>query len=384
MFVITGLATGGAEMMLYKVLSHSALRLNACVVALGSDGELGQRIRELGVEVITLKMRPGIPSAGAFWRLIRLMRHYRPSVVSTWMYHADLIGGLAAALAGIPVVWGLRNSTLDTNMTKLRTRAVARTCALLSRVVPHSIISCSTRARDVHARLGYKRSLIRVIPNGFDIGRFAPSVEFRMKVRTELGVAGNAPLVGIVGRYDPQKNLEGFVDAARTIFQERGDVHFVMIGAGVSSENSSLVDRSAQHGLSGNMHMLGRRDDIPRLMASLDVLVSTSSYGEAFPNVLGEGMSCGVPCVATNVGDSGYIIGDSGKIVEANDMDGLARGVLEILALPIDERAALGQRGRRRVERLFDIEARALDYYMHLAEAAACGSNSIAVRELGR
>lgn len=383
MFVITGLATGGAEMMLCKLLQHSDLHRNACVVALGGDGELGQRIRELGVAVITLNMRPGFPSPVAFWKLFWLMRRFRPNVVSTWMYHADLIGGLAAALAGVPVVWGLRNSTLDARKSKLTTRAVVRVCALLSRVVPHSIISCSSQARDVHAHIGYRRSLIRVIPNGFDLGRFAPSEESRVSVRAELGIGTNAPLVGIVARVDPQKNLEGFVDAAGRVSRAQASVHFVMVGAGLSIENRSLVEHVNRLGLTGRMHLLGRRDDIPRLMASFDVLVSASSFGEAFPNVLGEAMACGVPCVATNVGDSAFIIGDTGIVIERDDMAGLAAGVLDILTLPTDERVALGERGRHRVESLFNIEARARDYDQHFAAAAGYSLDPDANGELG-
>ncbi len=370
MFVTTGLATGGAEMMLYKLLQHSHLGRNACVVALGKEGDLGPRIRALNVAVLTLNMRPQVPNPIAFLRLFRLMLRYRPNVVSTWMYHADLFGGLAAMLAGIPVVWGLRNSTLDVNKTKLITRAVVRVCAMLSHVVPYRIISCSSKARDIHARLGYRRSLIQVIPNGFDLRRFAPCAESRISVRGELGFTDSTPLVGIVARYDPQKNLEGFIDAASHIHILRGDVRFVMIGAKVSLENERLVERVNRHGLAASLRMLGRRDDIPRLMASLDVLVSASSYGEAFPNVLGEAMACGVPCVATNVGDSAYIIGDCGLVVEAGDMVSLAHSVLEILALPVAERATIGRRGRSRVEALFDIDARAREYDLLFAETA--------------
>ncbi|MCX7901004.1 MAG: glycosyltransferase, partial [Burkholderiaceae bacterium] len=286
-FVITGLATGGAEIMLQKVLERMTRLRVGRVVALRSGGELEDRFRASGFDVVGLDMKPGVPDPRAVWRLAHVLRKDGADVVSTWMYHADIVGGLAARLAGLPVVWSLRNSTLSPDATKLSTRAVVRACAALSHMVPAAIISCSYRARDVHIRLGYKASKFRVIPNGFDIGRFAPSNEARLAVRRELGISDDAPLVGLVARFDPQKNHAGFLEAAQSIHQQRPDVRFVMVGAGVTRDNPALTGDIRDRGLSGVVALLGRREDMPQLMAALDVLVS-SSYGEAFPNVLGE------------------------------------------------------------------------------------------------
>lgn len=355
-FIITNLATGGAETMLLKLLQNlDRTRFQPAVISLIGLGEIGPRIQTLGIPVHTLGMVRGLPGPLAFLRLVRLLRQLRPDIVHTWMYHADLLGGLAARLAGCRrVIWCIRNSDLSPQGSKLSTVRVARFCASLSPVVPARIISCSNRAGEIHAAIGYQSSKLHVIPNGFELGRFMPDTVARDSVRAALGLGADVLLVGLIARYDPQKNHAGFVEAAALVAVQLPQVHFVLAGKDVDASNSALQAAIAQHGLQERMHLLGRRDDVPRLMAALDVLAS-SSFGEAFPNVLGEAMACGVPCAVTDVGDSADIVGSAGRVVPAGDMQGLARELLALLQLPSAKRAALGQQARQRVQDHYEI-----------------------------
>lgn len=356
-FIITNLATGGAETMLLKLLQHlDRSRFNPTVISLMGIGEIGPRIKELGVPVHSLGMRrEGIPNTLAALRLSRLLRQIQPDIVHTWMYHADLLGGLAARWAGCRrVIWCIRHSNLSPSENKPSTLKVVRLCARLSRSIPAQIISCSSRAKEVHAAIGYQARKLHVIPNGFELDRFVPDAAARASVRAELGLPADAPLVGLIARYDPQKNHAGFVQAAAWVAAQMPQVNFVLAGKDVDGANAVLQGAIAQHGLQSRMHLLGRRDDVPRLMAALDVLAS-SSHGEAFPNVLGEAMACGVPCVVTDVGDSAEIVGRTGCVVAAGDMAGLARGLVQVLQLPAAEKAALGQQARTRVAENYEI-----------------------------
>ncbi len=356
--IITNLATGGAEMMLHKLLQNiDRSRFQPTVISMMGKGEIGPRIEALGIPVYTLGMRRGIPNPWVAVRLARLLRRLQPDVVHTWMYHADLLGGLAARLAGCHrVVWCLRNSNLSRTENNRSTLAVVKLCAALSGRVPRVIVSCSVRARQVHAAVGYVDEKIHVIPNGFDLDRFVPDAAARASVRAELGLPHDAPLVGVVARYDPQKNHLGLVQAATQVLAQWPQVHFVLAGKDVDGGNAELQAAIATHpGLAAHMHLLGRRDDVPRLMAAFDVLALSSSHGEAFPNVLGEAMACGVPCVVTDVGDSAEIVGRTGRVVAVGDMAGLARELVALLNLPADERAALGQQARQRVQENYEI-----------------------------
>lgn len=355
-FIITGLSTGGAEMMLCKVLERlDRQRFEPHVISLTTLGELASRIAALGIPVDTVGLKPGLSGLSGFFRLVRLLKRLNPDGVHTWMYHADLLGGLAARLAGVPSIgWCIRNSNLDKNKTKFSTRAVVGLCASISKWLPSRILSCSEKARQVHVGWGYAAEKMVVVPNGFDLSRFRPDPDARSSVRVELGITDQTPLVGLIGRFDPQKNHAGFFEAAGLLHRRMPHVHFVLAGRGVDANNATLVQIINRAGMLGHTHLLGLRSDTPALMAALDVLAS-SSYGEAFPNVLGEAMACGVPCVVTDVGDSAYIVGDTGRVVASGDMAGLALGLEELLALSTSEKALLGERARARVAEHFEI-----------------------------
>jgi glycosyltransferase involved in cell wall biosynthesis len=369
-FIITGLSTGGAEMMLLKVLERlDRQRFAPHVISLTTLGELAPRIAALGIQVDAVGLKPGLPSPSGFFRLVRLLKRLNPDVVHTWMYHADLLGGLAARLAGVSSIgWCIRNSNLDKNKTKFSTRAVVGLCASISKWVPSRILSCSEKARQVHVACGYAAAKMVVVPNGFELSQFKPDLDARFRVRAELGITDQTPLVGLIGRFDPQKNHAGFFEAAGILHRHMPQVHFVLAGQGVDVSNAALMQTITQEGVLANIHLLGLRNDMPALMATLDVLAS-SSYGEAFPNVLGEAMACGVPCAVTDVGDSAYIVGDTGRVVASGDMHGLAAALEELLALPLPEKAALSERARARVAEHFEIGAivrRYEDFYESL------------------
>ena len=357
-FVITGLGTGGAETMLFRLLQRiDRHRFAPHVVTLTNGGEIGPGIQALGIPVEALHMRPARPDLAAFMRLRQRLRALQPHILHTWMYHADLLGGVAGRLAGVQrVVWGIRHTDLSAQANKRSTLVVARLCAWLSRWVPDSITVNSEVSRQVHGRFGYARDKMVVIPNGFDLSRFSPDVLARESVRSELGLARHIPLIGVIGRFHAQKNQLGFVEAMVHLHRHRADVHFLFAGAGVDSENADLMRLVDSAGLHQICHLLGQRNDVPRLMASLDVL-ALPSVGESFPNVVGEAMACAVPCAVMDVGDSAAIVGQTGRVVEAGNMTGLAGALADLLAMSADGRAALGHLARDRVARMFEIGA---------------------------
>lgn len=371
--IITGLGTGGAEMMLLKVLERLDARFSSHVISLTSLGEIGPRIKALGIPVESLGMLPGVPNPLVILRLMRRLDRLKPDLVHTWMYHADLLGGLAARLARVPAVaWGIRNSNLDPDKTKLLTRVVAVACARVSRWVPDRILSCSEVGRQVHVDLGYSADKMVVVPNGFDLARFRPDEMARAEVRRELGVAVGTPLVGLIGRFDPQKNHTGFFEAAGYLNRRLPATHFVLAGKGIDEGNRDLMQVIESSGVRHVTHLLGLRNDIPRLMAALDVAAS-SSHSEAFPNVLGEAMASCVPCAVTDVGDAAYIVGDTGRVVQSKDMLGLAAVLEHLLTLPLSIKVALGERARTRVAEHFEIGRVVRQYEAFYDELVAIG-----------
>lgn len=355
--VIAGLGTGGAEMMLLKLLtSIDKGRFASVVVSLTGLGDLGARIEPLGVPVIPLNMSPSLPSPDKLLRLVRLLRKEKPDVVQTWMYHGDLLGGIAARLAGAgAVVWNVQNGTIDARTTKRTTRWVIRACAILSKRLPEAIVCCSPEVRGIHAALGYDEARMTVIPNAVDPGVFAPDATARESVRKELGISASSLLVGIFARFDPQKDHETFFRAAGDVAARFANVDFVLCGRGIESSNAQLQEWSDAAGVRGRTHLLGLRKDIPRLTAALDAAVLSSSYGEGLANSVLEAMSCGVPCIVTDTGGNGSLVGKTGRVVPTRDPVSLAAAMADIVSMDEEARRKLGAKARMRIEAEFSL-----------------------------
>jgi len=373
--VITGTDTGGAEMMLSKLLPGPRVDgIASSVITLTGIGPVGRDLVDRGVGVHAMGMRKGPRDLLRVLALRSRIAGLRPHVVQTWLHHADFLGGIAARLAGVrPVVWNLRQSNLDPAVNKPQTLRFARACAALSRRVPQRIVCCSQAALEAHAAIGYDRARMVVIANGFDLERFAPSARAREEVRRELGMSPDAFIVILIARFDPQKDHRTFIEAARHMRAGIGNVQFVLAGEGVDGRNRSLRDWIGVTAGADAWHLLGRRDDVPRLLAAADIAVS-SSAGEGFPNAVGEAMACGVPCVVTDVGDSAFLVGDTGRIVPPADPRALAAACAQLSALPAQQRRSLGSASRARVSAHFDIaliRRRYHDLYRELAGPCA-------------
>lgn len=355
--IITGLSTGGAETMLYKLLKNlDQSSFNCTVVSLTDYGEFGKNIEALGIKVIALNMRASLTLHRSLFQLVKIIKNNAPDVVQTWMYHADLLGGLTARLAGVSnIVWNIRNSDLDPSRTKKHTRLTVKLCALLSNWVPKKIICNSRQSTQVHQKAGYNKDRFVIIPNGFDTQIFFSDREKRKAVRKELGLGDDVFLIGLVARFDPQKNHKGFIEAAALLNDKMKSVHFLLCGKDIDINNKKLMHWIKSAGLEDNVHLLGLRTDIARLTASFD-LATSSSHGEAFPNVIGEAMSCSVPCVVTDVGDSAWIVGETGKVVPSDNPQALADAWETLSMKSTDERNELGRLARKRIEDNFSIE----------------------------
>ncbi|MFN9773696.1 MAG: glycosyltransferase [Burkholderiales bacterium] len=357
-FVITGLSTGGAERMLLKLVTGLRSDIDPDVVSLGGRGDLAGAFESVGVPVLALGMRGAIDVPRAISRLAAHFRRVRPDVVSTWLYHADLVGGLAARAAGFgAIAWNIRNGSLSRRTTSRATRAVVRLNGRLSGALPETILCCSEAARDYHVALGFDAARFQLIPNGFDLSEFRPDVQARVSVRSELGFDPDAPVIGLVARWDPQKDHRSAIDAAGRLLALRPDARFVLAGPGVDDANETLRRWIGATGAAHAFRLLGGRTDVARLTAAFDVATLTSIYGEAFPNVLGEAMACGVPCVATDVGDAACIVGDTGRVVPPADGRALAAAWASLLSMSAPERSALGTLARRRVLERYDLGA---------------------------
>lgn len=355
--LITNSGTGGAEMMLFKILSGMDREKYDCeVISLVDVGSVGQKIRDLGIPVHGLGMQLGRPDPLSIWRLIRLAKKIKPGLIQGWMYHGNLAAQMINAFLPepVPIVWNIRHSLYDLAYEKRMTVWVIRLGAKLSRK-PAQILYNSNVSAAQHEALGYAADKRLMIPNGFDTDVFSPSEEAKSAIRKELGIPSTSPLIGLIGRYHPMKDHASFMRAADHLARSHEDVHFLLAGNKVDTDNKELMGLINELKLTSKVHLLGERSDVNRLMASLDIATSASYFGEGFPNVIGEEMACGVPCAVTDIGDSGAIVGDTGRVVPPKDPVAMASAWKHILDLGPQERKILGLKARERVVNNYSI-----------------------------
>jgi glycosyltransferase involved in cell wall biosynthesis len=264
-------------MMLLNLLSRiDRGKFSPHVISLTDVGTLGSHLVALEIPVEALGMRRGKPDPIRFGRLVRRIRQIKPDIVQTWLYHADLMGGMAARLARVPVViWGVHSADILRVDDRLLTKLTIMCCARLSSWLPDCVQYVSSYAKECHKKLGYRDRSSLVIPNGVDLKEFIPNKQARHEVRREIGVSSKAPLIGLIGRFDPSKNHEGFIKAAGYLHRDMPEVHFLMVGQSVKWSNQVLNKAIEDEKLTDVFHLLGPRDDIPRITASLDLACLT-------------------------------------------------------------------------------------------------------------
>lgn len=329
LWLTTGLGSGGAEMMLAQLI-RGLPKFQHVVISLTSGGKHAAALREAGIEVHSLDMPAGKPTLRSLWRLFRIVRQIRADVLMGWMYHGCFAAVLAKfmRLKRIPMIWNVRQSLYDLKHEKRGSALVIRALAWLSWLPQRITYNTQTGAKQ-HEALGYRSSKTQLIPNGFDLGKWQPG----------------APVAGRIGRFGrnaSMKDYDTFIAAAKLIAQKRPQTQFVIVGA-----DTEKLDVPAF------IEVLGERHDLPELTASLNIAVSSSAFGEGFPNVVGEAMACAVPVVATDIGDTRWVMGDTGRIVPPRDPEALAKACLEIL----DAGVLQDFDARERIEQQFSLRS---------------------------
>lgn len=355
--------------MLYKLameLSRPAYgNCESIVICLGPRGGVSDDLAAAGFEVHYFDLRKGPSALLGLAKLAALTRRIRPDVLQGWMYDGNLAATVAGAFFPAPVYWSVHQALYALRYEKPVNRFIILASALVSGMA-RAIVYVSTVSVAQHARIGFSSRGV-VIPIGFDLEAFRPmSPELRRATRESLGLEASRTWIGWVGRNQVIKDPGNFIAAACAVAAVRPEARFLMLGRGFGAPDSGWRARVREQGLEDRFTFRDETRDITSWIPALDILVS-SSYSEGFPNVIGEAMSAGLPCVVTDVGDSAWLLGDTGKIIPPRDPEALARAMNELLALDEEARADLGARARARIRERFTL-ATVAERYLALYE----------------
>ena len=328
--IITGLNDGGAEHTLFKICKYDNFNKHI-VISLTGPGKYFSLLKKLKIKIYCLNAN--FFSIHKFFFLIRLLRLLNPDIVQTWLVHADFVGGIAARLASIKkIIWNVRYSDLKLGSAKLTTIIIIKILSKLSYLIPKFIVIASKRAKKIYEIEGYDKKKLRFIPNGYDFSILKPSKFQKINFQKKNKIKKKIPLIGKVARYDPKKGHLNLIKALSLIRSKNINFSCVLIGTNINQSNIKLVSKIKELKLSNHVKLLGQNDDITKVMNGLDVYIQSSSYGEGFPNVVAEAMSCGTPCVVTDVGDARFIVGKNGWIVPPNNSIKLAKAIEKALS----------------------------------------------------
>jgi glycosyltransferase involved in cell wall biosynthesis len=362
--IITSLNNGGAEAVLFRLIDFDKNNEHI-VISMMDKGKYGALLNEIGVDTHCLNMCQGRVSITGLLKLFKLLHLLSPNIVQTWMYHANLVGGIIARVAGIKnVVWSIHHTYLSYKNSKLSTIIVSKLSSKLSGFIPKKIVCCAQKSLEVHSLAGYAVNKLFVINNGYDLSLFNRDNSTSAQIRRELNIGSNVPLMGLVGRFDPLKDHQNLLLGLAAVRNQILNFKCCLVGLGMNIKNDVLIKWIEQNNLSDNIILLDQRSDVPSIMNALDMHILSSS-SEAFPNVLCEAMACGTPCVTTDVGDAKLIIGGTGWVVPSKDPKALSEAILEGLNEFQNDKTSWysrQERCRNYIENNFDIKTMVKKY----------------------
>ena len=379
--ISTGLETGGAEVQLLRLLTDlDKSKFEMIVISLHKETYLADRIRELGLPVHSLELKKNPLNVR---KAYKILKQFNPDVIHGTMYEGGVVGTLFNKFLPKkpPVIWTVHEPLEHYDKEPIRKRLQLRTWGLISNL-PACMMYVSNLNKEQHVAWGFDNHKAIVIPNGVDTSKCSPNKAAGKKVRESLGIPDDAFVIGKIARFHRQKNHIGFMHSAAILAKKHAHVQFVLAGTNVDNENEELTSLAKELGITDRVHMLGNREDIPDVVNAFD-LATLTSFGEAFPLTLGEAMVSGVPCVATDVGDNDYIIGDTGIITPVDDDEAMASAWQKMVETALndpDEYEELGQKARQRTLDNFTLEQQVKqheDLYTSLYDTHIAGKASM-------
>jgi len=357
LFVATGLNIGGAERAMYTLIKNGLNEEYVIkVISLRDMGHYGEKFKSDNIEVFCLNLQNPLNLFSGVFKIFKLTREFEPDLVQGWMYHGNIFSLFVSLFARIKpkVFWGVRQTIYDIRKEKLLTRIIIKAGARLS-FLAHFIIYNSRKSQNQHESIGFSKKNGIYIPNGFNLSTWKSSDRKRKAIRKELKIPESSFVIGYIGRYHQMKNIELLFKAMESVLSKNSDLYFLVVGKNTDIKNSKLKPYY-DHLPSKQVVSLGERTDIPEVIRCIDLLCLTSAWGEGFPNVLGEAMAVGTPCVATDIGDSSLIIGETGWVIPSNNTKLLVKSINLALFESASAYALRSLSAKKRISENYNIE----------------------------
>jgi glycosyltransferase involved in cell wall biosynthesis len=330
LILTSNLAQGGAQRQI-TILARSMAELGheVGIATMYPGGVLESELTATNVQIFPLNKRGRWDAVGFLFAIHKVLRTFRPDIFQTFLTVPNVIGSIFRPLLGkIPLVWGVRNSDMDMDRYDALTRLFAKLEVLLSRSCDLAIANSHVGLK-VYAGKGFRPKRFEVVENGIDTERFRCRSDQRKRLRSLWDIPEGAKLCLTVGRMDPMKDYDTLLSSIR---YWPTNSFLAIVGSGITEATSKIRSATDQLGVGARVRLLGSMNDVENAYSAADAFVLSSSFGEGFSNVVAEAMSCRLPVVATDVGDTRRIIGPCGRIVPARNPEALGHAVADVLA----------------------------------------------------
>jgi glycosyltransferase involved in cell wall biosynthesis len=356
-FISRTLGSAGAERQLVNLAR--GLNQNGHDVVVGVfypwltlEGDL----RQSGIRVIPLLKQGRWDVFTPLRKMISIVNREATDIVLGYLTGPNMLATLLKPFfPKLKIIWGMRDSGVDIMKSDFISNAISRAESYESRFAD-LIIANSFAGEKYCVAKGFPADKIVTIPNGIDIELFEPDQDARLRIRSEWRIRDDEVLIGLAARYHLMKDHPTFLKAAKSLSERIGNVRFAIVGEGPESYRKELLILSKSLGLGRRLIWCGARRDMPAVQNAFDIATLSSAFGEGFPNVIGEAMACGVPCVVTDVGDSKWIVGDTGIVVSPGDPLALACAWSTMIEKVRESKPLLAERARRRIIEHFGVD----------------------------
>lgn len=292
---------------------------------------------------------------GFFVRIITIMRKLQPTTIYSFLDLPNILAALIIPFVGRPrLVWGIRAAGMEMHHYDWIFRLISKLETALA-WLPDVVVANSQAGKAWAVGRGFPPDNIMVVENGIDTNRFQFDAAGRERVRAEWKVSDGEIVIALVARLDVMKDHRNFLRACAMLAERRQKLRFVCVGGGASAYRADLNAFALTLGIANQLIWAGPRLDMPAVLSALDIVCSSSFFGEGFSNAIAESMACERPCVVTDIGDSARIVGEAGEIVPPRDPDALASALIRMFGR-MDENTELGHQARARIVRKFTVE----------------------------
>ncbi len=359
--IISSFGEGGAQAILSNYCKFGQEKHKLLLISLSSQNVYSENFKDLGINTITLPLSLNLKLFKNLVDLFFIILKFNPDIIQSWLYHADLVASLYGFFLNKKVIWSIHNSDLPSSSLSFSLKVIIRLNAFLSYFSPKIIICCANSAKNYHTTLKYCKKKLKVIFNGYPFDYFKPSEYTRQIVRKELDIGKKDIFFGMVARYHPVKGHKIFLNAISKALRKNSKIKVIMIGSNVDKNNKELSDLIKKLNLSNTIKLTGSVSNIACYLQALDFCV-LPSYSEGFPNVIVESMACGVPPIASDVGDIRSMIDGNGWLVEPGNINSLTLAIEECSLISIEERRKMGLKCLDTVNKRFSLQKMCLEY----------------------